>query len=74
MATTAQRPDLGEFYDPDEVAALAKVGRATVYRLIHSGELKAVRVGGQWRVHETVLRAFLGLTEIETSAVQPSAA
>lgn len=66
MATTAQRPDLGEFYDPDEVAALAKVGRATVYRLIHSGELKAVRVGGQWRVHETVLRAFLGLADAET--------
>lgn len=73
MATTAQRPDLGEFYDPDEVAALAKVGRATVYRLIHSGELKAVRVGGQWRVHESVLRAFLGL-DSEPVPTAPQAA
>lgn len=61
MATTATRPDLGEFFDPDEIAVIAKVGRATVYRLIHNGEIKATRVGGQWRVHETVLRAYLGL-------------
>lgn len=61
MAATAQPADVGEFYEVDAVAAALKVSDQTVYRLIHKGTLKAVKVGNQYRVHETVLRAFLGL-------------
>lgn len=68
MATTAQPTGLGEFYDADEVAAALKVSRQTVYRLFHSGELKAVKVGNQYRVRGDVLRAFVGLSDAETPA------
>lgn len=71
MATTAQPASLGEFYDADEVAAVLKVSRQTVYRLFHSGELKAVKVGTQYRVRGDVLRAFVGL---DTPTPAPQAA
>ena len=35
-----------------EVAALMRVSKMTVYRLVHSGELPAVRVGRSFRVPE----------------------
>lgn len=34
-----------------EVAALMRVSKMTVYRLVHNGELPAVRVGRSFRVH-----------------------
>jgi len=70
MATTAQPADVGEFYEVDAVAAALKVSRQTVYRLIHSGDLKAAKVGNQFRVHRDVLRAYLGLDETGTTAPQ----
>ncbi len=35
-----------------EVAAVMRVSKMTVYRLVHSGELDAVRVGRSFRVPE----------------------
>ena len=35
-----------------EVAAKMRVSKMTVYRLVHSGELPAVRVGRSFRVRE----------------------
>ena len=35
-----------------EVAAVMRVSKMTVYRLVHSGELPAVRVGRSFRVSE----------------------
>jgi excisionase family DNA binding protein len=48
-----------------EVAELMRVSRMTVYRLVHSGELAAVRVGRSYRVPEHVMHAYLreGLRE-----------
>lgn len=48
-----------------EVAALMRVSRMTVYRLVHSGELTAVRVGRSYRVPEHAVYAYLqeGLRE-----------
>lgn len=45
---------------PEEAAELLRVHRTTVYRLIDSGEIKATRVGGQWRIPEAALREMLG--------------
>ena len=42
-----------------EVAALLRVSKMTVYRLVHSGELAAVRVDNSFRIPETVVRAYL---------------
>ena len=43
-----------------EVAATMRVSKMTVYRLVHSGELEAVRVGRSFRVTEDAVQEFLG--------------
>jgi excisionase family DNA binding protein len=42
-----------------EVAELMRVSKMTVYRLVHSGELTAVRVGRSFRVPERAVHAYL---------------
>ena len=42
-----------------EVAELARVSKMTVYRLIHAGELPAVRFGRSYRVPESAVRQLL---------------
>jgi excisionase family DNA binding protein len=42
-----------------EVAELTRVSRMTVYRLVHSGELPAVRVGRSFRVPEPAVKHLL---------------
>jgi excisionase family DNA binding protein len=43
-----------------EVAAQMRVSKMTVYRLVHSGELEAVRVGRSFRVPVHAVEEFLG--------------
>ncbi len=54
----AERADV-RFLTVAEVADLTRVSRMTVYRLIHSGELPAVRFGRSYRVPEEVVSAAL---------------
>jgi excisionase family DNA binding protein len=42
-----------------EVASLMRVSKMTVYRLVHSGELVAVRVGRSFRVPESAVHDYL---------------
>ena len=42
-----------------EVATLMRVSRMTVYRLIRRGQLKAIRVGRNYRVRENDLELYL---------------
>ncbi|MBN9223925.1 MAG: excisionase [Microbacterium sp. SCN 70-27] len=42
-----------------EVADFMRVSKMTVYRLVHSGELPAVRFGRSYRVPETAVSAAL---------------
>jgi excisionase family DNA binding protein len=42
-----------------EVAALMRVSKMTVYRLVHSGGLPAVRVGRSFRVPEQAVHEYL---------------
>lgn len=42
-----------------DIATMFGVSKMTVYRLIHTGELKAVRVGKQFRVQERHALKFL---------------
>lgn len=42
-----------------EVAAMMRVSKMTVYRLVHNGELPAVRVGRSFRVTEEDVHEYL---------------
>ncbi len=42
-----------------EVATLMRVSKMTVYRLVHSGDLAAVRVGRSFRVPEHAVHTYL---------------
>lgn len=48
-----------QFVTVAEVAELARVSRMTVYRMVHSGELPAVRVGGSYRVPVSAVEQLL---------------
>jgi excisionase family DNA binding protein len=42
-----------------EVAGVMRVSKMTVYRMVHSGELTAVRVGRSFRVPAKAVREYL---------------
>lgn len=42
-----------------EVASIMRVSKMTVYRMVHSGELPAVRVGRSFRVPEDEVQKYL---------------
>jgi excisionase family DNA binding protein len=54
----------GDLTDPKfltvaEVAAMMRVSKMTVYRLVHNGDLAAVRVGRSFRVKEEDVDEYL---------------
>jgi excisionase family DNA binding protein len=67
--SSAQPPDAPlaqvRFLTVAEVAALMRVSKMTVYRLVHSGELTAVRVGRSYRVPEKAVDDYLKDAYIE---------
>ena len=42
-----------------EVAAVMRVSKMTVYRLVHSGELASVQVGRSFRIPERAVHDYL---------------
>jgi excisionase family DNA binding protein len=48
-----------KFLTVAEVAATMRVSKMTVYRLVHGGELPAVRVGRSFRVTEEDVNEYL---------------
>ena len=48
-----------QFLTIAEVAAKMRVSKMTVYRLVHGGELPAVRVGRSFRVTEDDVNEYL---------------
>jgi len=55
-----------KFLTVAEVAAVMRVSRMSVYRLIHSGELEAVRFGRNFRVPESAVQNYLDDSYYET--------
>ncbi|AWB81156.1 excisionase [Corynebacterium yudongzhengii] len=51
--------EMGTFLTVAEVAEIMRVSKMTVYRLVHSGELPAVRVGRSFRVQEKAVNEYL---------------
>ncbi|MBW4722062.1 helix-turn-helix domain-containing protein [Saccharothrix obliqua] len=58
---TAEGRPRGEvvFLTVPEVAAVMRVSKMTVYRLVHSGHLPAIRVGRSFRVPEQAVHDYL---------------
>lgn len=56
MASELKDP---KFLTVTEVAAMVRVSKMTVYRLVHNGELPAVRVGRSFRVSEDDVDEYL---------------
>ena len=55
-----------KFLTVAEVASVMRVSKMTVYRLVHSGHLPAIRVGRSFRgpeqaVHEYLRESFVGV-------------
>lgn len=50
----AELPDV-KFLTVAEVADLMRVSKMTVYRMVHAGELPAVRFGRSYRVPESAV-------------------
>jgi len=48
-----------KFLTVAEVATTMRVSKMTVYRLVHGGELEAVRVGRSFRVPESAVEEYL---------------
>jgi excisionase family DNA binding protein len=48
-----------KFLTVAEVAEVMRVSKMTVYRLVHSGEMPAVRFGRSYRVPETAVEQYL---------------
>ena len=47
------------FLTTEEVLSCLKVNPRTIYRLIKSGELPAIRIGRQWRFRRADLDAWI---------------
>ena len=56
-----------KFLTVAEVATAMRVSKMTVYRLVHNGELPAVRVGRSFRVPEQAVQDYLRTAYIETA-------
>lgn len=55
-----------KFLTVAEVATVMRVSKMTVYRLVHSGELEAVRVGRSFRVPEHAVDEYLRRSFFQT--------
>ena len=66
MATERQRGEV-RFLTVAEVATIMRVSKMTVYRLVHHGELPAVRVGRSFRVPEQAVQDYLRDSFVETA-------
>jgi excisionase family DNA binding protein len=58
MASETPLSDV-RFLTVAEVALIMRVSKMTVYRLVHSGELEAIRVGRSFRVPEQAVNQYL---------------
>ncbi|HIE09386.1 MAG TPA: DNA-binding protein [Armatimonadetes bacterium] len=51
--------EIGKMLKLSEVAEILRVSRQTVLRLIKTGQIRAIKVGRQWRVPEEALKTLI---------------
>ena len=66
MSTERQLAEV-RFLTVAEVAAIMRVSKMTVYRLVHAGTLPAVRVGRSFRVPEQAVHDYLRQSYVDTA-------
>jgi excisionase family DNA binding protein len=66
MASERQLAEV-RFLTVAEVAAIMRVSKMTVYRLVHGGDLPAVRVGRSFRVPEQAVHDYLKTSYVDTA-------
>lgn len=66
MADERQVDDVS-FMTVAEVAKLMRVSKMTVYRLVHNGDLPAIRVGRSFRVPEDAVHEYLRKSFIDSA-------
>lgn len=59
LSDSSAEPKLSPFLTTEDVLGYLKVTPRTIYRLIRSGELPAVRIGRQWRFRRADLNDWL---------------
>lgn len=64
------QPD--QFLTVIEIAALLRVSRATVYRLLHAGRLPGMRVGKSMRVSRRAVEDYLHNSPISSTRTESS--
>lgn len=67
VTTTGARSPTTPLLVIDEVKALLRVNTRTLYRLIKTGRLPAVKVGRQWRFRAADLDAWIDAQRLEQS-------
>ena len=65
MSTERQLAEV-RFLTVAEVASIMRVSKMTVYRLVHAGDLPAVRVGRSFRVPENAVDDYLRKSFFQT--------
>ncbi|MFP7696274.1 helix-turn-helix domain-containing protein [Trueperella sp. LYQ143] len=58
-------PSAPRFFTVAEVAELTRVSRMTVYRMVHSGELPAVRISNSYRVPRSAVEQLLAQADMD---------
>ena len=66
MSTERQLAEV-RFLTVAEVASILRVSKMTVYRLVHAGDLPAVRVGRSFRVPEDEVHKYLRSSFVDTA-------
>ncbi len=56
-----------QFLTVAEVASIMRVSKMTVYRMVHAGELPAIRVGRSFRVPEDEVHKYLRTSFVDTA-------
>jgi excisionase family DNA binding protein len=65
--TTERQLAQVRFLTVAEVASIMRVSKMTVYRLVHAGDLPAVRVGRSFRVPEDAVHTYLQGSYVDTA-------
>ncbi|WP_207345435.1 helix-turn-helix domain-containing protein [Arthrobacter sp. E3] len=65
-----------KFLTVQEVAELMRLSKMTVYRMVHAGELPAVRFGRSYRVPANAVETYLRAAVVDSTATHegPSSA
>ncbi|UIK88785.1 helix-turn-helix domain-containing protein [Arthrobacter polaris] len=70
----AQEQNFSEvnFFTVQEVAELMRVSKMTIYRMVHAGELPAVRFGRSYRVPANAVESYLRAAVVDGTATHGS--